>query len=115
MKRQTDFWLFGWFSSTFDAQTNFLNLIHSDAPFNATGYASPRLEGLIDSIGAEVSTYVRDAMIEEAWRTVRDDIVYVPLHQQPLAWAMRDTLDLPIDAGDVVRFRLARLTGPSTR
>jgi peptide/nickel transport system substrate-binding protein len=112
-KQQTDFWLFGWFSSTFDAQTNFLNLIRSDAPFNATGYANPRLEELIDSIGAEVSTYVRDTMIEEAWRTVRDDIVYVPLHQQPLAWAMRDSLDLPIDAGDVVRFRLARLGSPS--
>ncbi len=107
-KRQTDFYLFGWFSSTFDAQTNFLNLVRSDAPFNATGYANPRVDGLIDAIGAEVSTYARDGMIEEVWRIVRDDIVHVPLHQQPLAWAMRDALELPIDAGDVPRFRLAR-------
>jgi peptide/nickel transport system substrate-binding protein len=114
-KRQTDFYLFGWFSSTFDAQTNFLNLIRSDAPFNATGYANPRVDGLIDAIGAEVSTYARDAMIEEVWRTVRDDIVHVPLHQQPLAWAMRDMLDLPVDAGDVPRFRLARLREATVR
>ena len=89
-KRQTDFYLFGWFSSTFDAQTNFLNLVRSDAPFNATGYANPRVDSLIDTIGAEISTYVRDAMIEEVWRIVRNDIVHVPLHQQPLAWAMWD-------------------------
>jgi peptide/nickel transport system substrate-binding protein len=114
-KRQTDFYLFGWFSGTFDAQTNFLNLVRSDAPFNATGYANPLVDGLIDAIGAEVSTYARDGMIEEVWRTVRDDLVHVPLHQQPLAWAMRDTLDLPIDAGDVPRFRLARLKEAATR
>jgi peptide/nickel transport system substrate-binding protein len=113
-KRQTDFYLFGWFSSTFDAQTNFLNLVRSDAPFNATGYANPRVDSLIDTIGAEISTYVRDAMIEEVWRIVRDDIVHVPLHQQPLAWATWDVLELPIDAGDVPRFRLARLGSPSS-
>jgi peptide/nickel transport system substrate-binding protein len=114
-KRQTDFYLLGWFSSTFDAQTNFLNLIRSDAPFNATGYADPRVDGLIDAIGAEITTFGRDEIIEEVWRAVRDDIIHVPLHQQPLAWAMRDVLELPIDAGDVPRFRLARLKDVTTR
>jgi hypothetical protein len=48
-------------------------------------------------------------MIEEVWRTVRDDIVYVPLHQQVIVWAMRDQLDLPVDPWNLPRFRLARL------
>ena len=55
---------------------------------------------------------MRDAMIEEAWRTVRDDVVYVPLHRQVLVWAMRDGLELPIDPADIPKFRLARL-GPN--
>ena len=54
-------------------------------------------------------TYARDALIEEVWKTVRDDIVYVPLHQQVIVWAMRDQLELPVDPWNLPRFRLARL------
>ena len=50
-------------------------------------------------------------MIEEVWKTVRDDIVYVPLHHQVIVWAMRDRLDLPVDPWNLPRFRLARLNG----
>ena len=42
-------------------------------------------------------TYGRDAMIEEVWKIVLDDIVYIPLHHQMIVWAMRDNLDLPVD------------------
>ena len=52
-------------------------------------------------------------LIEQVLRAVRDDIVYVPLHQQVLVWALRDRLELPIDPGDMPRFRLARLTAPA--
>ena len=40
---------------------------------------------------------------------MRDDIVYVPLHHQVIVWAMREELDLPVDAWNQPRFRLARL------
>ena len=80
--RRTDFYMLGWFTATFDAQLNFATLVRSDAPYNATGYANPRVDGLIDAIGTELSSPVRDALIEQVLRAVRDDIVYVPLHQQ---------------------------------
>lgn len=48
-------------------------------------------------------------MIEEVWKQVRDDIVYVPLHHQVIVWAMREQLELPVDARNWPRFRLARL------
>ena len=41
-------------------------------------------------------TYGRDALIEEVWKIVLDDIVYIPLHHQVLVWAMRDNLDIPV-------------------
>ena len=63
-------------------------------------YANPEVE---------FATYGRDAMIEKVWKTVRADIVYVPLHDQVIVWEMRDGLQLPVDAGNVPRFRLARL------
>jgi peptide/nickel transport system substrate-binding protein len=50
-------------------------------------------------------TYARDAMIEEVWRIVLDDIVYIPLHHQLIVWAMRDNLDLPVHPVGIPAFR----------
>jgi peptide/nickel transport system substrate-binding protein len=72
-------------------------LIRSDAPYNAANYTNPKIDSLIDTIETALVTYARDALIEEVWRTVRDDIVYVPLHQQVIVWAMRNRLDLPVE------------------
>jgi peptide/nickel transport system substrate-binding protein len=107
--RETDFYLLSWGSSYFDSLEHFSYLIRSDAPYNATGYTNPHVDELITAIGTELVTYARDVMIEEVWKTVRDDIVFVPLHQQVIVWAMRDELELPVDSGNQPRFRLARL------
>ena len=105
--RETDFYLLGWGTGTFDSLYHFDYLIRSDAPYNATGYANPHVD---DLIAIETAlTYARDALIEEVWKTVRDDIVYIPLHQQVIFWAMRDKLELPVDPVNQPRFRLARL------
>ena len=78
--------------------------------------AGPRAEGERIAIEGRVidgsGTPVRDVLIEQTWRAVRDDVVYVPLHRQVLVWALHDGLELPIDPGDMPRFRSARLTGP---
>jgi peptide/nickel transport system substrate-binding protein len=107
--RQTDFYMLGWGQSAYDSLDHFNQLIRSDGDFNATGYANRHVDDLIHAIKTALVTYARDAMIEEVWRTVRDDIVYVPFHHQVIVWAMRDQLELPIDSGNQPRFRLARL------
>jgi peptide/nickel transport system substrate-binding protein len=109
--RQTDFYMLGWGTQTFDSHYHFAYLYRSDGQYNATGYG--RIDGLIDAIGTELVTYARDAKIEEAWRTILADVVVVPLHHQIIVWALRDRLKLPVDALDLPRFRLARLAGPS--
>jgi peptide/nickel transport system substrate-binding protein len=113
--RETDFYMLGWGTTTYDSLYPFGYLIRSDAPYNATGYANAKVDALIDRIGTAIITYARDAMIEEVWKAVRDDIVYVPLHQQVIVWAMRDRLELPVDPWNLPRFRLARLTPPDTQ
>ncbi len=106
-ERRTDFYMLGWAPPTFDSHNPFVYLYRSDGQYNATGYA--RVDEQIDAIGTELVTYARDAMIEEVWRTVLADVVVVPLHHQVMVWALRDRLELPIDALDFPRFRLARL------
>jgi peptide/nickel transport system substrate-binding protein len=110
--RRTDFYMPGWAPSTFDSHNPFAYLYRSDGDYNATGYA--RVDEQIDAIGTELVTYARDAAIEEVWRTVLADVVVVPLHHQVMVWALRDRLELPIDALDLPRFRLARLKAPTT-
>jgi peptide/nickel transport system substrate-binding protein len=107
--RETDFYMLGWGTGTFDSLFHFNHLIRSDGPYNATGYANRHVDDLIDAIRTALVTYARDAMIEEVWKTVHDDIVYVPLHQQVIVWAMRNELELPVDPQNQPRFRLARL------
>ncbi len=51
----------------------------------------------------------RDAMIEQVWKIVLGDIVYIPLHHQVIVWAMRDNLDIPIYPFNFPLFRQARL------
>jgi peptide/nickel transport system substrate-binding protein len=60
-------------------------------------------------------TYGRDAMIEELWKTVIDDIVYIPLHHQVIVWALRDNLDLPVSPYNQPNFREARFTAPTAK
>ena len=93
--RETDFYMLGWGNRTYDSLVS-LRAISSAVmrPYNATGYANPHVDDLIDTIETALVTYARDALIEEVWKTVRDDIVYVPLHHQVIVWAMRDQLEL---------------------
>ena len=70
------------------------------------------MDELIDRIDTETITYARDAMIEEVWKIVLDDIVYIPLHQQMIVWAMRDNLDLPVYRFNYPIFREARFKTP---
>ena len=47
-------------------------------------------------------------MIEEVWKIVLDDIVYLPLYHPAVVWAMREDLELPADPMNQLRFRQAR-------
>jgi peptide/nickel transport system substrate-binding protein len=114
-ERRTDFYMLGWGTQTFDSLQPLVYLYRSDGAYNATGYADPHVDELIDTISSASVTYARDALIEEVWQTVLADVVVVPLHHQVLVWALRDRLELPVDALDYPRFRLARFTNPAAR
>jgi peptide/nickel transport system substrate-binding protein len=80
-----------------------------------SGYANPTFDALLDAIDAELSTVVRDALIEQAWRIVLDDIVVVPLYRPLRVWAMRDRFDMPSGPQFWPLFRQARLTSPGPK
>jgi hypothetical protein len=78
-----------------------------DSGWNADGYSNARMDELVDAIATETDFAKRDAMIAEAWQISVDDVVYLPLHHQVIAWAMNDKVSIPIAGGDFVRFHNA--------
>ena len=71
------------------------NLFHTQGEWNLTGYANPRVDELILKIATEMVTYGRDAYLEEAWKIVTDDVVYLPIRHGVSVFAMRKDLEIP--------------------
>jgi peptide/nickel transport system substrate-binding protein len=106
--RESDFYLDSWAATTLDSHEVFINHYRTNGGVNAAGYSNPRVDELIETIGKTMVTYARDAMIEEVWKIVLEDIVYIPLHRQDIVWAMRDKLDIPVNPFNRPQFREAR-------
>jgi peptide/nickel transport system substrate-binding protein len=105
--RESDFYIYGWQMDP-DSEGTLRELFHSQNYWNVTGYANTRVDELIEQIETANVTYARDAYLEEAWRIVTDDLVYLPIRHGVSVFAMRDNLEIPPDPFDVPRFRLAR-------
>jgi peptide/nickel transport system substrate-binding protein len=110
--RESDFYINGRHMEP-DSERVLRELFHSQSELNVVGYANPRVDELIEKIKTEMVTYARDAYLEEAWRIVTDDVVYLPIRHGVSVFAMRKDLEIPPDPWDVPRFRLARLKQPS--
>jgi ABC-type oligopeptide transport system substrate-binding subunit len=113
--RASDFYLSSEYAGlTLDSAEIFRDLFYSARPFwlGAPGYADPALDALVERIDSEISSPIRDALIEQAWRKLLDDVPVVPLFHAAAVWAMRDTLEVPPHALPWPLFRQARWTGP---
>jgi peptide/nickel transport system substrate-binding protein len=95
-----------------DSERALRELFHSKGKWNLVGYTNARVDELLDKIRTEMVTYGRDAYLEEAWRIVTEDVVYLPIRHGASVFAMRKDLEIPPDPWDVPRFRLARFTAP---
>jgi peptide/nickel transport system substrate-binding protein len=96
--KDTSIYIMAWYAPTLDAHHILYNTYQTptktDGLWNATGYSDPKLDALIQSIGAEMDPAKRRAMIAEANRIVTTAAVYVPLYQLSLAWATKSDVTL---------------------
>ena len=103
----TDFYLYGLAAATLDCFEYLRLFYQSRSPLNA-GFADRRVDELIEKISRETITYGRDALIEEVWRMVLDEVVYLPLYYPVIFWAIRDPLQIPVFPFNNPRLRQAR-------
>ena len=67
---------------------------------NFGGWSVPELDRLVEQAAQEPNTEKRLALEEAALKIAKDQVLLIPLHQQPIAWAMLNkvkTLDFRAD------------------
>ena len=99
LRRDTSFYLLGWTPSTTDAHDAMFNLMMTptdkgQGQFNLGSYSSPRFDELATKVQTESDPVKRNDAIREAFKVHQDDIGHIPLHQQALAWAVRNDVSL---------------------
>ena len=96
----TSFYMLGWTPTPLDA-LNMLSELSStrsgdarEGVYNNGGYSNPALDQLIKRIEVELDGEKRNDLISKALSVVKNDFVYIPLHQQIVVWASRDNVEL---------------------
>ncbi|TRW97208.1 ABC transporter substrate-binding protein [Paracoccus sp. M683] len=71
---------------------------------NYGGWSSPELDAIVKQAAAATDPAERLKLEEDALRVAKDQILLIPLHQQPIAWATRDRVqDLDLRADNKAR------------
>lgn len=105
--RETDFYMLGWGVPTLDSHYVFSYLLDAEGSWNAAGYNNEKVNEITTMIASETDADKRTGMIDEAWSEVRNDMPYIPIHHQVIAWGMSDKVDAPIASDDAFRPRYA--------
>jgi peptide/nickel transport system substrate-binding protein len=98
----TPFYLLGWTPGTGDAHNVLNDLMHcrtadgsgGRGQFNNGGYCNAKVDDLTARVLVESDPAKRDAMILEAFKILHEDVGYIPLHQQALAWGVAKNVEL---------------------
>jgi peptide/nickel transport system substrate-binding protein len=106
---ETDFYLLGWGVPTYDSHYIFSFLYHtrsgSEGGWNGTRYSNPALDNQIESLAAEIDVAKRNAAIADIWKALSEETIYLALHHQQLAYAMKSELDIPVSPENHVHMK----------
>lgn len=76
---------------------------------NPNGLTHPRLDELTRQAAVELNEERRRGLMTEALRIVREETLYLPLHQQPVAFAARTNVEVINHPDEFVRLWYARM------
>jgi peptide/nickel transport system substrate-binding protein len=113
-KGESDAYILGWATlPPMDGFSVLSAILHSrEGAFggnNPNGLNDPKLDALTKSAAVELDETKRRAMMTEAFKITRDEAYFIPLHQQPVAWAMRRSVEVPVFADEYVRLWYAQV------
>jgi len=109
----TSLYMLGWTPPTYDAHNALFNLAGTAngvrGIFNDGHYSNPTFDALLDKIAVESDKPKRQAMIDEASAILHKDAAFMPLHQQVVVWAARNTVDVQQLADDSFPLRFVHV------
>ena len=94
------FYMLGWTPSTYDAHNMLAALVGTRVPGsgvgdnNDGGVSNATIDADIKSIQVETDQKKRQALISNALGIIKDQYLYIPLHQQVVVWAARSNVDV---------------------
>jgi peptide/nickel transport system substrate-binding protein len=107
---ETEFYLLGWGVPTYDSHYifSFMHQTRKDknGTWNATGYSNVALDAKIEGLTGETDLAKRNASIADIWKTLQDDTVYIPLHHQTVAYAMKGDVDVQTHPDNTIHMKL---------
>ena len=106
---QGDFYMLGWGVPTLDSHYVFHYLYETDASWNKVNFSNADVDAAIRVMEGEVDLDKRNAAIAKAWKIVKDDIAYLPLHHQVISWASKSNVDVPIRPNNEPLFRFSKV------
>jgi peptide/nickel transport system substrate-binding protein len=112
-KYDTSFYLLGWTPGTQDALDMIKALVMTrkdkNGVFNVGGYSNPELDKLAGEIQVELNQDKRNTLISQALKLIKDDYAYIPLHQQIVVWATRDTVEVVPAGNNAFQLRYVKM------
>ena len=91
----SSFYLLGWTPATLESVNVFQYVMGCRDPKtnwggnNVGDYCNPKVDALARAALQEPDEKKRDGIFKQAWQiSLFDDVGYIPLHQQPLAWGL---------------------------
>ena len=111
----SDIYMVGWATlPMLDTYSVLSALLHTKGDrmgaWNPGGYSNPEIDKLTDAVAVELDPAKRTAMMTEALGLAKEDVAILPLHQQPLAWAVRDGVSLKVTADNKPRLWYATVS-----
>jgi len=106
---QGDFYMLGWGVPTLDSHYVFHYLYETGASWNKVNFSNADVDAAIRVMEGEVDLDKRNAAIANAWKIVRDNIAYLPLHHQVISWASKSNVDVPIRPNNEPLFRFSSI------
>ncbi|KAA5605965.1 ABC transporter substrate-binding protein [Roseospira marina] len=109
LAHDTSFYMLGWTPSTLDAHNAMRDLLMCTkddfGKFNLGRYCNPEIDELAKAVQSEIDPNKRQVMISEAFQIMQNDWGYIPLHQQPLSWGKKESVDLFQRADNIFELR----------
>lgn len=109
----TDFYLLGWTPATYDAHNALYTLLGTPGDgrgeVNVGKYSNPALDDLIDKIAVETDPARRTGLISQTVKILQRELPVIPLHQQVIVWAAKNSMDLAQPGDNFFPYRYIRM------